>query len=79
MALDVQSKRIYDPADAGDGYRVLIDHVWPARRLTRARTAGGVGASWLPATGCASGLTTFPSGLTSFAPATGASSPIMAR
>lgn len=29
MALDVRIKRIYDPADSGDGYRVLIDHVWP--------------------------------------------------
>lgn len=29
MALDVRIKRIYDPAEPGDGYRVLIDHVWP--------------------------------------------------
>jgi uncharacterized protein YeaO (DUF488 family) len=29
MAIDVRAKRIYDEADAGDGYRVLIDHVWP--------------------------------------------------
>ncbi|MDQ2894109.1 MAG: DUF488 family protein [Actinomycetota bacterium] len=29
-------KRIYDPADSGDGYRVLIDHVWP-RGVTRER------------------------------------------
>ncbi len=29
MARDVQIKRIYDPAQDGDGYRVLIDHVWP--------------------------------------------------
>ena len=25
----VQAKRIYDPVTRGDGYRVLIDHVWP--------------------------------------------------
>jgi uncharacterized protein YeaO (DUF488 family) len=25
----VRAKRIYDPPDRGDGYRVLIDHVWP--------------------------------------------------
>lgn len=29
MTLDVRAKRIYDPADQDDGYRVLIDHVWP--------------------------------------------------
>jgi uncharacterized protein YeaO (DUF488 family) len=29
VAADVRVKRIYDQADAGDGYRVLIDHVWP--------------------------------------------------
>ena len=27
--LDVRAKRIYDAAEPGDGYRVLIDHVWP--------------------------------------------------
>jgi uncharacterized protein YeaO (DUF488 family) len=29
MAPDVRTKRVYDPADPADGYRVLIDHVWP--------------------------------------------------
>jgi uncharacterized protein YeaO (DUF488 family) len=29
VTLDVRIKRAYDPADAGDGYRILIDHVWP--------------------------------------------------
>lgn len=29
MALDVRAKRIYDPPSDGDGYRVLIDHIWP--------------------------------------------------
>ena len=29
MALEVCCKRIYDPPDDGDGYRVLIDHIWP--------------------------------------------------
>ena len=28
-ALEVCSKRIYDPPDDGDGYRLLIDHIWP--------------------------------------------------
>jgi uncharacterized protein YeaO (DUF488 family) len=27
--LDVRTKRIYDEAEPGDGYRILIDHVWP--------------------------------------------------
>jgi len=27
--MDVRIKRAYDEAEAGDGYRVLIDHVWP--------------------------------------------------
>ena len=29
MAADVRSKRIYVPAEPGDGYRVLVDHIWP--------------------------------------------------
>lgn len=29
MARDVRIKRIYDPVAPDDGYRVLIDHVWP--------------------------------------------------
>lgn len=33
---DVQSKRVYDPAELADGYRVLIDHVWP-RGVSRER------------------------------------------
>jgi uncharacterized protein YeaO (DUF488 family) len=36
MALDVRAKRAYDPAEDGDGYRVLIDHVWP-RGVSRER------------------------------------------
>jgi uncharacterized protein YeaO (DUF488 family) len=36
MALDVEIKRIYDPAESGDGYRVLVDHVWP-RGVSRDR------------------------------------------
>ena len=36
MALDVRTKRIYEPADRADGYRVLIDHVWP-RGVSRER------------------------------------------
>lgn len=36
MSLDVRAKRIYDPPDPDDGYRVLIDHVWP-RGVSRER------------------------------------------
>jgi uncharacterized protein YeaO (DUF488 family) len=36
MATDVRTKRIYDPADPDDGYRVLIDHIWP-RGVSRER------------------------------------------
>lgn len=38
MTIDVRVKRIYDAAEAGDGYRVLIDHVWP-RGVSRERAA----------------------------------------
>jgi uncharacterized protein YeaO (DUF488 family) len=36
MALDVRTKRIYDPPEDTDGYRVLIDHIWP-RGVSRER------------------------------------------
>lgn len=29
QALRIFCKRVYDPADDGDGYRVLVDRVWP--------------------------------------------------
>jgi uncharacterized protein YeaO (DUF488 family) len=32
----VRAKRIYDPPEPDDGYRVLIDHVWP-RGVSRER------------------------------------------
>lgn len=31
-------KRVYEPAAAGDGYRVLVDRVWP-RGITKERAA----------------------------------------
>ena len=43
MAIDVRTKRIYDPAEADDGYRVLIDHIWPrgvSRERARPRRVG---------------------------------------
>ena len=36
MPIDVHVKRIYDEPGSGDGYRVLIDHVWP-RGVSRER------------------------------------------
>ena len=36
MAVDVRAKRAYDPAEDGDGYRILIDHIWP-RGISRER------------------------------------------
>jgi uncharacterized protein YeaO (DUF488 family) len=36
MTLDVRAKRAYEPAEDDDGYRVLIDHVWP-RGISRER------------------------------------------
>jgi uncharacterized protein YeaO (DUF488 family) len=34
--LDVRIKRVYDPIEDDDGYRVLIDRIWP-RGMTRER------------------------------------------
>jgi uncharacterized protein YeaO (DUF488 family) len=36
MQSNVRVKRIYDQSEPGDGYRVLIDHVWP-RGVSRER------------------------------------------
>jgi len=36
MALDVRTKRVYEPAEQSDGYRVLIDRLWP-RGVSRER------------------------------------------
>jgi uncharacterized protein YeaO (DUF488 family) len=36
MALSVRIKRVYEPAEPADGYRVLIDRVWP-RGISRER------------------------------------------
>jgi len=36
VARSIQAKRIYDPPKRADGYRVLIDHVWP-RGISRER------------------------------------------
>jgi uncharacterized protein YeaO (DUF488 family) len=36
VAVDVRLKRVYEPAAASDGYRVLIDRLWP-RGVSRER------------------------------------------
>jgi uncharacterized protein YeaO (DUF488 family) len=38
MTLDVRARRIYDHPDDSDGYRILIDHVWP-RGVSRERAS----------------------------------------
>ena len=34
--MSVQTRRVYEPASADDGYRVLVDRVWP-RGLSKAK------------------------------------------
>jgi uncharacterized protein YeaO (DUF488 family) len=29
MTIDIQLKRVYEPADPRDGFRVLVDRLWP--------------------------------------------------
>lgn len=38
MAYDIAVKRVYEPASASDGQRVLVDRVWP-RGVTKERAA----------------------------------------
>jgi uncharacterized protein YeaO (DUF488 family) len=38
LALDIRVKRAYEPAESSDGYRVLIDRLWP-RGLSRERAS----------------------------------------
>lgn len=34
--MDIRLKRVYEPAESADGYRVLIDRLWP-RGISRGR------------------------------------------
>jgi uncharacterized protein YeaO (DUF488 family) len=43
MMIDIRTKRVYEPADPQDGFRVLVDRVWP-RGLTKERVQAGL---WL--------------------------------
>jgi uncharacterized protein YeaO (DUF488 family) len=36
VVVDVRTKRVYEPAEPGDGYRILIDRLWP-RGISRER------------------------------------------
>jgi uncharacterized protein YeaO (DUF488 family) len=36
--MDIRLKRAYDPASGGDGYRVLVERLWP-RGVTKERAA----------------------------------------
>ena len=36
--MDIQIKRIYDAPDATDGFRILVDRVWP-RGVSREKAA----------------------------------------
>ena len=36
--MDLRTKRVYDPADPSDGFRVLVDRLWP-RGLSKERAA----------------------------------------
>jgi uncharacterized protein YeaO (DUF488 family) len=38
MQMDIQIRRAYDPPRRGDGYRVLVDRVWP-RGVSKQETA----------------------------------------
>ena len=79
MTVDVRAKRVYDAAEPGDGYRVLIDHVWPRGVPHERANLDEWARDWRPVTSCANGSTTFPSGSTSFALATAVSLPCTAR
>jgi uncharacterized protein YeaO (DUF488 family) len=46
----VRAKRIYDPPESGDGYRILIDHIWP-RGVSRERARLDEWASQLAPSG----------------------------
>lgn len=43
----VQVKRVYEPASAEDGFRILVDRLWP-RGLTKEKVAADL---WLKAVG----------------------------
>jgi len=73
----VRIKRAYDEAEPGDGYRILIDHVWP-RGISRERAHLDEWARELAprVTICVSGSITSRSALRTSARDTAMSSPV---
>jgi uncharacterized protein YeaO (DUF488 family) len=57
--MDVRLKRAYEPAAASDGYRILMDRIWPAGSYAQRRRTwtSGRGSSRRAAS-CAAGLDT---------------------
>jgi uncharacterized protein YeaO (DUF488 family) len=41
--MDIRTKRVYEPTDSDDGYRILVDRVWP-RGMTKAQVSADL---WL--------------------------------
>jgi uncharacterized protein YeaO (DUF488 family) len=37
--MDVRMKRVYEPAERSDGYRILIDRLWPVGSHTTVRSS----------------------------------------
>jgi hypothetical protein len=52
------TKRADDPADRGDGYGVLIDHIWPLGAHGNRRDSMSGLATWRLVTNCAAGSPT---------------------
>ncbi len=50
--MDIRAKRVYEPADPGDGFRVLVDRVWP-RGMTKERVKAEL---WLKEAAPSTGL-----------------------
>jgi len=44
MILDIRAKRVYEPPDAHDGFRVLVDRIWP-RGMAKEQVRADL---WLP-------------------------------
>jgi uncharacterized protein YeaO (DUF488 family) len=44
MVLDIRTKRVYEPPDAHDGFRVLVDRIWP-RGMAKEQVRADL---WLP-------------------------------
>jgi len=52
MILDIRTKRVYQPPDPHDGFRVLVDRVWP-RGMAKEHVRADL---WLPDVGPSTAL-----------------------